>query len=193
MSKNNKIILFAAAGLAIFGLALSPSFIQSDAPADDGTAPATDSEQAAARYRDLRLALNENRANEMENIMAEDGIATATRSQGGGTLITDGKYTASFDHEADRVTDQGTLSAVFVQGTGNCQLQINSVRNETTFSGRSVGCSGTINEETGRFELDGNVVTDLGSTEPFSIMGSLRDGLLAGSIFYEGETIELQP
>jgi len=147
--------------------------------------------QAAEDYRQLRLAMENSSAIEGD-ALTEENLARLI-SNDSAVVKTDGKYATNFKYASGTISYDGTAGFVFVQGSGNCQISIDAARNDETYTGRSVGCAGTVNEKTGRFELSGKIITDSGRNKPFSINGDIKaNNVIEGIMSFDGVKIDLE-
>lgn len=190
MKFNNYRKTLLVGGLLALAFAISP-FLMPQEGENSFALTNVLSKQAAEDYRQLRLSMENNRTIEGSEL-TEENLARLIK-EGSALLKTDGKYATNFQHESGTINYDGTAGFVFVQGSGSCQISIDAKRNNETYSGRSVGCTGTINEKTGRFELSGKIITDSGRNKPFDITGDIKpDNFIEGIMSFDGVKIELE-
>jgi len=150
----------------------------------------------------------------------EDDLAIPT--------VNDGEYTATFkrvdvNEQGLTEVDDGMLTASFSGTSGICVLNADSsvtgspqappgsppgtVLPSVSISSEAIStfCNGTLDEETGNFELEGAVRTDLkaktgqlgevatSGVGAFHVLGSIVDKKMVGTIFFSNKAIELVP
>jgi hypothetical protein len=127
------------------------------------------------------------------------------------------------NHQGLTETDEGALSVNFIEGKGVCKLAARSVTSGTprppsnsppdtslppvriVGTSTSTLCTGSINEETGQFTLEGTAQTNTTAQTgqlgdiltsgigAFHVLGLLQDGRVSGTLFFANKAIDFVP
>jgi hypothetical protein len=112
-------------------------------------------------------------------------------------------FTLQFNH---RVTAElkpvestdGTLTIHFDESTIDCEVSMISwqksplTKRDVPVEYRPLKCGGTIDRTTGEFEINGQTGDPEGRPEPVTILGTLTDGKIFGTLLFRGATIALK-